>query len=235
MPEVFGSIDQITLIGYLIRTLIVGFVGFVVGRVVAKRAVNQLTTYDFALIWILGAITVSPLLDGKVSFSYMLIPLITLFFWHTLFSFISLKNRRFSFFFNGKPAILIDNGKVVIKNLKRHFINIELLLSELRVKNVFDVSQVKYAILEPNGKLTVMKIEGDNPLTPKDMKLTGAITEIPLIIINEGKVIQENLEKAGIDEKWLVNNLAIQNVTDIKEIFLATINNNKKLFLLKNG
>lgn len=234
MPKVFGSIDEITLLGYLIRTLIVGFIGFIVGRIISKRAVNQLTTYDFALIWILGAITVSPLLDGKISFTYMLVPLFTLFFWHTLFSIISLKNRRFSSFFNGKPAILIDNGKVVTKNLKKHFINTDLLLSELRVKNIFNIAEVKYAILEPNGQISIMKYEPHSPVTPKDMKLHTKPIEIPLIIISEGNLIQENLQKLGLDYDWVINNLAIHNVNDIKEVFLATSDSSKNINIIKN-
>ena len=235
MPEVFGSLKEISLLGYLIRTIIVGAIGFIVGRTVSKRAVNQLTTYDFALIWILGAITVSPLLDGKVSFTYMIIPLLTLLFWHITFSLISLKNRTFSLFFNGKPAILIDNGKVVLKNLKRHFINADLLLSELRVNDVFDISQVKYAILEPNGYVSIMKFESESPVTPKDLNQSVKITDVPLIVINEGKIVQENLQKAGVNENWLMNNLAKQNATDIQNIFLSTIDSSNKLFVLKNG
>ncbi|MGR3765642.1 DUF421 domain-containing protein [Rossellomorea sp. NS-SX7] len=235
MPEVFGRIEDITLAGFLIRTVIVGCIGYLVGRSVYKRAVNQLTTYDFALIWILGAITVSPVLDGKVSFTYMIVPLLTLFFWHTTFSFISLKNRRFSFFFNGKPAILIDNGKVVVKNLKRQFISLDLLLSELRIHNVFDVSEVKYAILEPNAHISVMKFDGGSPVTPADMNLTVKPSNIPLIIINEGKFIGANLEKAGVDERWVMNQLNLKHEKDINTIFLATVDSSKKVYVLKKG
>ncbi|WP_064094166.1 DUF421 domain-containing protein [Rossellomorea aquimaris] len=234
MPDVFGVIDEITFLGYLIRTLIVGVIGFFVGRFVSRRAVSQLTTYDFALIWILGAITVSPLLDGKVSFTYMLVPLLTLISWHIILSLISLKNRRFSFFFNGKPALLIDNGRVVVKNLKRQFINIELLLSELRVNGVFDVSQVKYAILEPNGFISVIKYDRESHVTPKDMKLPVSATEIPLIVINEGHLIPENLKQLDVDESWLMNKLAKQNISDINEVFLGTLNQSKSLYVLKN-
>ncbi|OIU66957.1 YetF domain-containing protein [Rossellomorea aquimaris] len=235
MPEVFGRIEDITLAGFLIRTVIVGCVGYLVGRNVYKRAVNQLTTYDFALIWILGAITVSPVLDGKVSFTYMFVPLLTLFFWHTAFSFISLKNRTFSFFFNGKPAILIDNGKVVVKNLKRQFISVDLLLSELRIHNVFDVSEVKYAILEPNAHISVMKFDAGSAVTPADMNLPVKPSHIPLIIINEGKFIPENLEKAGVDESWVLNQLNMKHVKDIKSVFLATMDSSKKVYQLKKG
>lgn len=233
MPEVFGSIEEITLAGFLIRTVVVGCIGYLVGRNVYKRAVNQLTTYDFALIWILGAITVSPVLDGKVSFTHMVVPLLTLFFWHTGFSILSLKNRTFSFFFNGKPAILIDNGKVVVKNLKRQFISLDLLLSELRIQNVFDVSEVKYAILEPNAHISVMKFDAGSPVTPADMNLTVKPSNIPVIVINEGKFIRQNLEKEGVDERWLMNQLNLKHEKDINTIFLATLDSSKKVYVLK--
>lgn len=77
---VFGVIEDISLVGYIIRTFIVGIVAFLVGRYVLKRTVAQLTAYDFVLVWTLGALTVAPLLDGKVSFTYIVVPLLTLFF-----------------------------------------------------------------------------------------------------------------------------------------------------------
>ncbi|MEL3972482.1 DUF421 domain-containing protein [Rossellomorea oryzaecorticis] len=235
MTEIFGRVEEITLAGFLIRTVIVGCVGYLVGRSVYKRAVNQLTTYDFALIWILGAITVSPVLDGKVSFTYMIVPLLTLFFWHTAFSFISMKYRKFGFFFNGKPAILIDNGKVVVKNLKRQFISVDLLLSELRIQNIFDVSEVKYAILEPNAHISVIMFDAGSPVTPADIKLKVKPSNLPLIIINEGKFILENLVTAGVDEKWVLNQLNMKHVKEINSVFLATLDSSKKVYLLKKG
>jgi len=233
MPQVFGEIEDITLFGYTLRTFIIGIIVFLVGRFVTKRAVNQLTTYDFVLIWILGAITVSPLLDGKVTFTRMIVPLLTLFFWHTTLSIISLKNRSFSLFFNGKPLLLIDDGKIVRKNLKKQFINIDLLLSELRVKKIFDISEVRYCILEPNGHLSVMKYDSHNPVTPKDMKLMAKPVDIPLVLINDGKLFKENLEKAGVDEPWIQANLKMYSINDIKDVYLATIDNFKKLYVSK--
>ena len=96
---VFGVIKDISLVGYIIRTFIVGIIAFFVGRYVSKRTVTQLTAYDFVLVWILGALTVAPLLDGEISFTYIIVPLLTLFFWHYIISFISLKNRKIIFVF----------------------------------------------------------------------------------------------------------------------------------------
>lgn len=229
MSKVFGVVKGISLFGYLIRTFIVGMIAFLIGRFMLKRAVNQLTAFDFVLIWILGALTVAPLLEGEISFKYIIVPLMTLFFWHYSISFMSQKSRKLSLFFNGKPAILIDEGRIVRKNLKKHFMNADLLMSELRIKNVFDISEVKYAILEPNGHLSIVKKEVQRPVTPSDFNLSSEPVDLPLIIINDGKLFEENLTKSGVDKEWLMNNLSLQGVQDVSNVYLATLDDSKKL------
>lgn len=233
MLRVFGVIKNISLFGFIIRTLIVGLIAFIVGRFMLKRTLNQLTSYDFVLVWILGALTVAPLLDGEISFTYIIVPIITLFFWHYIFSLISLKNRKLSLFFNGKPIILVDNGRVVRNNLKKHFINIDLLMSELRLKNIFDISEVKYVILEPNGHFSIIKKEANRAVTPIDLNLFAKPVNLPLIIINDGKLFEENLVQSGLNKDWLMNNLAMYNVDDIADIYIATIDSSKKLYVAK--
>ena len=233
MVRVFGVIKDISIVGYIIRTFVVGIIVFFVGRYVSKRTVSQLTAYDFALVWTLGALTVAPLLDGEVSFTYIIVPLLTLFFWHYIISFISIKNRKISLFFNGKPIILIDDGKIIRKNLKKHFINVDLLMSELRLKNIFDISEVKYVILEPNGHFSIIKNQPHRPVTPTDLNLLSKSVVLPLVIINDGKLFEENLIKSGVDKEWLMNNLAVHNVDNITNIYLATIDSFKKLYVSK--
>lgn len=233
MLRVFGVIKHISLFGFVIRTFIVGIIAFLVGRYISKRTINQLTAYDFVLAWILGALTVAPLLDGEVSFTYIIVPLLTLFFWHYVFSLISLRNRKLSLFFNGKPIILIDDGKIIRKNLKKHFINVDLLMSELRLKNIFNISEVKYVILEPNGHFSIIKKESHRPVTPTDFNLLAKPVDLPLVIINDGKLFEENLIKSGVDKEWLLNHLHMYNVDDITNIYLATIDNSKKLYISK--
>lgn len=233
MPKVFGVIKEISLLGFIIRSFIVGIIVFLVGRYIPKRTINQLTAYDFVLAWILGALTVAPLLDGEISFMYILVPLITLFLWHFILNYISLKNRNLASFFNGEPIILIDNGKLIRENLKKHFINIDLLLSELRIKNVFDVSEIKYVILEPNGHFSIIKKESHRPVSPTDINICAKPADLPLVIINDGKLFEENLIKSGVNKEWLMNNLAMYNVNDIMKVYLATIDSYKRLYVAK--
>lgn len=231
--KVFGVIKDITLLGFLMRTFIVGIVSFLVGRYMMKRTINQLTPYDFTVVWILGAITVAPLLDGEISFKYTMVPLVTLFFWHYIITIISLNNRKIGFLFNGKPIILIDNGKIIVENLKKQFINVDLLLSELRLKSIFDPSEVKYAVLEPNGHLSIIKKEKFNSVVAKDLKISTKPIELPLVIINDGKLFEENLQALDLNKEWLFNNFKMYNINSIEEVYLATVDNFKKLYISK--
>lgn len=233
MLRVFGVIKDISLAEYIMRTFVVGIITFFLGRYLSKRTASELTAYDFVLVWTLGALTVAPLLDGEISFTYVVVPLLTLFFWHYVISFISLKNRKVSLFFNGKPIILIDEGKIIRKNLKKHFINVDLLMSELRLKNIFDISEVKYVILEPNGHFSIIKNQSNRPVTPTDLNLLAKTVVLPLVIINDGKLFEENLIKSGVDKQWLMNNLSTYNVEHISDIYLATIDSFKKLYVSK--
>lgn len=231
--NVFGVIKNISLLEYLIRTLAVGIISFLVGRFIMKRAINQFTAYDFTVVWILGAIIAAPLIDGEISFTYIIIPLLTLFFWHYIVSLLSFKNRNLGLFFNGKPMILIEDGKIIRKNFKKQFINIDLFLSQLRLKNIFDISEVKYAILEPDGHLSVIKKEPNRYITPADLNLTAKPISLPVVIINDGKLFEENLKNLKLNKEWLMNNLSMYDIDDVSKVYLATIDNCKKLYIAK--
>lgn len=162
-----------------------------------------------------------------------MVPLLTLFFWHYIIGVISLKNRKIAFFFSGKPIILIENGRLIRENLKKQFINIDLLLSQLRLKNIFDISEVKYAILEPNGHFSIIKKEPNRPVSAIDLNISAKPVCLPIVVINDGKLFENNLKELDVNEEWLMNNLNMYNIDEIKKVYLATIDNSKKLYISK--
>jgi len=233
--DIFGVVEDISMNGYIIRTFFVFLLVSILGRYLLKRAVTQLTSYDFVYNWILGALTVAPLLSGKISFLYTIVPLATLFFWHLLISIVSKHNKTISHFFNGKPAILISNGEVIRKNLKRHFINADILLSELRLKQVFDIASVEYVILEPNGHISILKKNNKAAIAPPDINLNAPSSDMPEMLIKDGKLQMDILLKHGLSEEWLRNNLTSYNIQNYKDAYIVTINSSNELFVLKNN
>lgn len=148
-------------------------------------------------------------------------------------SVLSLKSRKLSPFFNGKPIILIDNGKIIRKNLNKQFINIDLLLSELRQKSIFDILEVKYVILEPNGRFSIIKKENYRFVTATDLNITAKPMDLPLVVINDGKLFEEKLNELGLNKDWLMDNLNMYDIDDITKVYLATIDRTNKLYISK--
>ncbi len=108
-----------------------------------------------------------------------------------------------------------------------------MLLSELRLKNVFDISELKYAILEPNGHLSIIKKEEYRVVTSKDLNICAKPVSLPLVIINDGKLFEENLTRVELNKEWLMNNLKMHNIDNISKVYLATIDDSKKLYVAR--
>ena len=137
--------------------------------------------------------------------------------------------------FDGTPSILIQNGKIVEKNLKKVKFNVNDLLEELRVKDVFNIMDVEFAILETNGKLSVLKKAAMQPVTPTDMNLTTMNSSLFANVIMDGKLMRQNMEQLGIDEATLKKELTKNNINAVKDVLLACYDSNGVLFVDKKN
>jgi len=120
-------------------------------------------------------------------------------------------------------TILVENGKFIRKNMKDARITIDNLLGQLRLKNIYSLSDVSLALVEPTGKINVVKNQSALPVTRKQMKLPLKNVSLPAVLIYDGKVQEENLKKLGQDIKWLDNKIQGKGFTQTKEIFLAML------------
>ena len=127
-------------------------------------------------------------------------------------------------FLDGEPTIVITNGKILEESMKRFRYTIGDLLAQLRDKDIFDIDDVAYAILEKNGKLSVLKKSESNPATPKDLNIKTSTASIDFEVIYDGSIVQDNLDIINRNEKWLMNKLKKQGIKDVAEVFLATYN-----------
>ena len=135
---------------------------------------------------------------------------------------------------SGEPLIVISNGKIVEENMKKARYNFDNLMSNLRQQGVFDFSTVEFAVLEPNGKLSVLQKSQDRPLTPGDIHLSTAYKGMPSILIREGKIVDRNLQKNNLDRQWLMHKLHEQGLTGPEEVFVALLQTDGVLYVDKN-
>lgn len=146
--EFFQSTADLSPTGFAIRAAVSLLLIYVMSKFLMKRAAGQLTAFDFVFLWMLGALAVAPLLDGKILFATTLIATATLYFWHFAVSWIAVRNRSFANFITRKPTILVEKGMLHEANMRRTFFNNDLLLSEMRLIDAPNLEEVNQVILE---------------------------------------------------------------------------------------
>ena len=190
-------------------------------RMMGKREVGQLGTFDL-VVFILIAELIAMGIEHKNNFLFHLIPVIVLVSLQILISKISLKNTKFRRFIDGKPVIIIKKGIINFQNMVEQRYTLDDLLLQLREKDIRSISEVDYAILEINGKLSVFK---------KDDKKDKSTYPLPIIL--DGEVQFENLYNINKNKKWLLNLLYDKNIK-AGDVFYAFCKDND-LYIIKNS
>jgi uncharacterized membrane protein YcaP (DUF421 family) len=223
LEGIWNSVEELNTWGFALRTIIVGLMLYIAGRFIPHRAGGQYAGFDFTFFWMMGGLIASPLFDPKINFSNTIIAAITIFITHYIISYLSIKSRAFERVVHGKAEILILKGQIQKKNMLKSLLPIEMLLAQMREIDVSNIAEVDTAILETGGRVSVLKKGEYAPVTPKDMNIPVVEGGLPVILINDGKIIDKNLKYLGYDQKWLKDQLYKYGVEDIKSVYLATI------------
>ena len=141
------------------------------------------------------------------------------------------KSPRMRKYINGTPTILMNDGKIYRSNMKKAKLDLSEFLIMCREQGYFDLSEIQTAVFECNGKLTVLPVSTSRPVTPADMNLTPAPAHISSEVIMDGRIMDGNLKRMGLDANWLQKQLKAQGYKDAKEIFLGLCDDNKNLSL----
>lgn len=186
-----------------VRTIILYLVLIAAVRLMGKRQVGQLETSEFVVAMVMADLAAVPMQDGSLPLISGVVPLLTVLGLELLFSFLILKSVVFRKFLCGKPVILIENGRILQENLRASRFSMDELACHLRQKDVLDLSTVQYAILETNGSLSVFPYPENQPATAADAKIKVKSQSLPITIINDGHLSQEDLRRSGKDTTWL--------------------------------
>jgi uncharacterized membrane protein YcaP (DUF421 family) len=146
-------------------------------------------------------------------------------------AYLSMKSVWARRIFDSTPTILMQNGEIFKKNLKKEKININDFLEELRMKGVFNLSNVEFAILETNGEISVLLKSQKRPLTPEDMNISTRYEGLSANLIIDGKIMRANLQLVYLDEKWLTNELSKRNIDSVKDVLFASLDTQGELYI----
>ncbi len=207
-----------------VRGVISFFTLLIFAKILGKQQISQLAFFDYVLGITIGSIAAELTIDLSSSAWPHWVGLLTWAVLGYLMEWITLKWRYAAKYIEGEPAVIIMNGKIMENVLRKMRFTVSDVMELLRNKDIFDLSQVDFAILESNGQLSVLRKPEYEPLTAKDMKISKKPSGISTELIYDGILIEENLRQLNKDTKWLMKQLKAQGIKDISEVFLATLN-----------
>lgn len=219
-----------------VRTVILYIVVLFAVRMMGKQELSKMSAFQMVIVFMIAELAAIPIDSTSASLVNGVMAIITLMLLQILISCLSIKCEWFKNFVNGKPSVLVDKGKLVMKELKKEQITTTDLMEQLRLAGYPSLSSVQYAIMESNGQLTVIPKADSKPLTPKDMQISVSDGVMPMIIISDGVLYKKNLLKAGLNEDILKSKMLAKNIDSYDGIFLAFYDENKSIhaFLSKD-
>lgn len=233
--DFFQGQETLTTIEWILRAVIAFFFLVIVAKVLGQRSISQLRLLDFVIALVVGNIIAHPLSDEELGLKGSVVTTIVLVTLYLGGIFLILKWPWFRNLITPPPINIVKDGEIIYKGLKKARISIDVLMEELREKQVEDVKKVALAIWEADGKFSVFLDPKYNPMTPADSQLKTEPFDLPKLIIKDGKIDSKELKQMNTDEDWVVSNLERLYQTEVKNVLLATLDNKEtlKVFLYK--
>jgi len=199
-------------------------------RIMGKREIGQLQPFELVVILMISDLAAIPSENVGIPLLSGIIPILVLLLANLTLAWISLKSENARNIICGTPSILIERGKILEEELRKNCYNLTDLLEELRIKNVPNISDVEFAVLETNGQLSVFPKSQKRPTIPEDFHIKTQFEGLPLTIIMDGKLNHKNLQQSNKDLSWLKNELKKLKIDQIEDVFLASLDSSGTLF-----
>ena len=202
-------------------------------RLMGKRQVGELEPSELVLALLIADLAAVPMQDFGIPLLTGLIPILTLLCITMALSVLTMKSIKFRAVLCGRPSIIVENGKPRQGEMKRNRFTLDELMEELRMKGITDLSTVKYAILETNGQLSVLPFTAQKPPTAQDLDLHLPEPGLPVVLINDGRLMSRALHRRGLDETWLDKQLKEHHIKHVRDVFLLTVDETNKVCVIE--
>lgn len=214
----------------LFRTIILYALVVVALRVMGKQQISQLQPFEFVLTLMIAELATIPMENTGIPLFKGIIPITILLFIQVMLSFLSLKSQGFRKIVSGSPVLIIKDGVIMDNVMKQNRYNINDFLEQLRIKNYPNVNEIEYAYLETNGEISVIPKAEQKPVVAQDLKLSVSKVKMPLTLILDGVIQEENLKLTNYDRNWLDENLRLFNIEKPNDTLIAILDTNGTFF-----
>ena len=206
------------------RTLILYFLIMLGLRLMGKRQIAELEPSELVLTMMISDLASVPMQDFGIPLLAGIIPILTLMASSLLLSHLFLQNLKFRELVCGTPSILIRNGQLQQDVMRKNRYTLDELLEELRGQGYLKIQDVKYAVLENSGQLSVFPWPAQQPPTAAQLNLEQEDdTTLPVVLINDGRILEKNLRSCGRDLNWLQKTLSEEKISSPQQVFLLTL------------
>lgn len=201
-------------------------------RLMGKRQLGELQPSELVVTILMSNIATLPIEDINIPMIMGVVPIFTLVCLDVAMSHISMISRKFRRIISGSPKIIIANGEIDQKQMKKLRFTIDDLMESLRSVQVFDLSEVQLAVVETTGKISVYQKQDVQPCTPQDLSIKKACKNPPQLVIDDGEIVENSLNFIGLNKKWLENILKKEKC-HLKDVFLMTADEDKTYKLVR--
>lgn len=218
------------MITLVLRSIIIYIIVLVAVRLMGKRQIGDMQPFELVVTFIIADLACIPMSDVSIPLVFGIIPLLTLVVLHHLLTILNKKSITFRKILNGRPIIVIDKNGINYKALQQLNMTLNDLTEGLRAVQCFNLQDVAYAIVETNGVISVLLKQNLSPATKEDLKVKTAETTLNVILINDGKIVNDNLKNLNLDVDFLNSIIKKQNTKSISDVLILTINTNGEIF-----
>ena len=212
------------------KTVLVFALVSILTRIIGRKILSQITFMEFVTGVTIGTISGAYIVNTIKGIWVLVSPVILTICIMSL-GFLTLKSLKLRKLIQGEPVVIIQNGKILEKNMAKARYSLDLLEMQLRDKGIFNINEVEFAVLESHGQLSVLKKTPYLPVTPKDLNINTSYKGLPTEIIKDGQILEQNLEQNNLDFNWLYSKLQEHDVKDISQVLYLSLNTDGSIYL----
>ncbi len=210
------------IVKVLINSIVAFVYLFIIARLMGKKQIAQLTFVDYVIGISIGSIAAEFATDVDTPWYYYILSIAIFFVLNLFISLIFNKAQWLKRLLQGTPSVLINDGKIDYDELKRCKLDLYDLMSLARERNIFDLSEISYAVLEVNGQLSVLPKGNKRPVVAEDFdNIKLEQTSMANYVVIDGKISHTGISDLNVSEEWVLNKLGVKNKDELKNIALA--------------
>lgn len=228
--EKIKGVFRVELLQVAITSVVSFFVLFVLAKFMGHRQIAQLSAFDYIIGITIGSIAAEMATELEQP-QQPLLAMVIYALLSMLLEVLALRHPRMRKLIDGTPTIILDNGKLYRKNMKKARLDLTEFLIQCRQQGYFDLGAIQTAVYESNGQLSILPVAMRRPATPADLGLAPEKEQLFVEVIMDGRILGGNLQRMGVNEAWLEKQLQTQGYHQASEIYLGLVDCGKQLSL----